>query len=209
MIPGLRQPVLHCGTMGTACCGLFRRTMKGVSMNAGTDLRPILGAMLIASVVLIIVNAILFSRSRVYEKGRQSQQDTPRTVAIILGIVGALAWTVVLWPVMTGSASGAYVIRVNGVVTSGGFLNLMYGLVPLFIAGLVLISLPLLIGRGLWNIRNKSADQKRAGKPGVGLLVLSIFVSIAIPAIFLVLSGREPVLPVPAESDGEGYLYSL
>ena len=148
-------------------------------MNAGTDLRPILGAMLIASVVLIIVNAILFSRSRVYEKGRQSQQDTPGTVAIILGIVGALAWTVVLWPVMTGSASGAYVIRVNGVVTSGGFLNLMYGLVPLFIAGLVLISLPLLIGRGLWNIRNKSADQKRAGKPGVGLLVLSIFALVA------------------------------
>ena len=42
-----------------------------------------------------------------------------------------------------------------------------------------------------------------------GLLVLSIFVGVAIPAIFLGLSKREPVLPAPADPNGEEYLYSL
>lgn len=47
----------------------------------------------------------------------------------------------------------------------------------------------------------------------VGLLLLSIFVNIAVPAIFLILSGKEPALPMPARSEGEsdggnGY-YSL
>ena len=36
-----------------------------------------------------------------------------------------------------------------------------------------------------------------------GLLVLAVLVSIAIPAVFLALSKREPVLPIPAESDGD------
>ena len=47
----------------------------------------------------------------------------------------------------------------------------------------------------------------------VGLVVLSVFVSVAIPAVFLILSGKEPALPMPAEDEGErdsgnGY-YSL
>ena len=47
----------------------------------------------------------------------------------------------------------------------------------------------------------------------VGLLILSIFVNIAVPAVFLILSGKEPALPMPAEGEGEydgenGY-YSL
>jgi hypothetical protein len=47
----------------------------------------------------------------------------------------------------------------------------------------------------------------------VGLLILSIFVNVAIPAVFLILSGKEPALPMPAEGEGEydgenGY-YSL
>ena len=47
----------------------------------------------------------------------------------------------------------------------------------------------------------------------VGLLILSIFVNAAIPAVFLILSGKEPALPMPAEGEGEsdggnGY-YSL
>ena len=47
----------------------------------------------------------------------------------------------------------------------------------------------------------------------VGLLILSIFVNVAIPAVFLILSGKEPALPMPAEDEGEhdsgnGY-YSL
>ena len=42
-----------------------------------------------------------------------------------------------------------------------------------------------------------------------GLLVLSIFVGVAIPAVFLSLSKREPVLPAPADPNGEEYLYSL
>ena len=42
-----------------------------------------------------------------------------------------------------------------------------------------------------------------------GLLVLSSFVGVAIPAIFLGLSKREPVLPAPADPNGEEYLYSL
>lgn len=36
-----------------------------------------------------------------------------------------------------------------------------------------------------------------------GLLVLAVLVSIAIPAVFLALSKREPALPIPAESDGD------
>ena len=47
----------------------------------------------------------------------------------------------------------------------------------------------------------------------VGLLILSIFVNAAIPAIFLILSGKEPALPMPArgegESDGGNGYYSL
>ena len=45
----------------------------------------------------------------------------------------------------------------------------------------------------------------------VGLVVLSIFVSVAIPAVFLSLSKREPVLPPRGEDngDGEAYLYTL
>ena len=47
----------------------------------------------------------------------------------------------------------------------------------------------------------------------VGLLILSIFINAAIPAVFLILSGKEPALPMPAEGEGEydgenGY-YSL
>ena len=37
----------------------------------------------------------------------------------------------------------------------------------------------------------------------VGLLILSIFVNVAVPAIFLILSGKEPALPMPAEGEGE------
>ena len=37
----------------------------------------------------------------------------------------------------------------------------------------------------------------------VGLLILSIFVNAAIPAIFLILSGKEPALPMPARGEGE------
>ena len=37
----------------------------------------------------------------------------------------------------------------------------------------------------------------------VGLLLLSIFVNIAVPAIFLILSGKEPALPMPARGEGE------
>lgn len=45
----------------------------------------------------------------------------------------------------------------------------------------------------------------------VGLVVLSIFVTVAIPAVFLSLSKREPVLPPRGENDGDGeaYLYTL
>ncbi len=44
-----------------------------------------------------------------------------------------------------------------------------------------------------------------------GLVVLSVFVSVAIPAVFLKLSEREPVLPPRGEDDGDGkaYLYTL
>ena len=44
-----------------------------------------------------------------------------------------------------------------------------------------------------------------------GLVVLSIFVTVAIPAVFLSLSKREPVLPPRGEDDGDGeaYLYTL
>ena len=44
-----------------------------------------------------------------------------------------------------------------------------------------------------------------------GLVVLSVFVSVAIPAVFLSLSKREPVLPPRGEDDGDGeaYLYTL
>ena len=47
----------------------------------------------------------------------------------------------------------------------------------------------------------------------VGLLILSIFVNVAIPAVFLILSGKEPALPMPTrgegESDGGNGYYSL
>lgn len=45
----------------------------------------------------------------------------------------------------------------------------------------------------------------------VGLLVLSVLVTVAIPAVFLSLSKREPVLPARGEDDGNGetYLYTL
>ena len=45
----------------------------------------------------------------------------------------------------------------------------------------------------------------------VGLLVLSVLVTVAIPAVFLSLSKRDPVLPARGENDGDGetYLYTL
>ena len=45
----------------------------------------------------------------------------------------------------------------------------------------------------------------------VGLLVMSVLVTVAIPAVFLSLSKREPVLPARGEDDGNGetYLYTL
>ena len=45
----------------------------------------------------------------------------------------------------------------------------------------------------------------------VGLLVLSVLVTVAIPAVFLSLSKRDPVLPPRGEDDGDGeaYLYTL
>lgn len=152
-------------------------------MNSGTDLRPVLGVMLIASLVLIVVNAILFSRSG-WKKDQIGQNDTPKSIAFVLGLAGALAWTVVLWPVMTSKTSGAYIIRVNGVTTSGGFITVMNGLVPFFIMALALIALPMLLGRGIQRMQTKSSARKEGGKPSIGVLVLSIF-AIVVGFIFV------------------------
>lgn len=148
-------------------------------MNSGTDLRPILGVLLIVSLVIIIINAILFSFA---SKSREDRKF--ESAALIIGLVGSLAWTIVLWPVMTGSASGAYVIRVNGVIAGGGLVNIMYGVVPFFVSAVALLVLPRALGAGIRRLRNRSAAQKQAGKPSVGVLILSI-VSLIVGLVFV------------------------
>ena len=48
-----------------------------------------------------------------------------------------------------------------------------------------------------------------APRGAAGFTVLSFFAEPAIPILFLILSGKDPVLPAPASTDGDAPVYSL
>ena len=154
-------------------------------MNASGDLRPLLGPLFIASLVLIVVNSVLYSIAFEQEGGYRvgGNMSKPHTAAIILGIIGTLVWTVLMWPIMTGPSRGAYVVYVNGVASSGGVVDILPGFVPLFIMALALIGLPQAIGLGIYRMRTNSRSGS-AYKPSIGKLIVSI-VAIVIGFVFI------------------------
>ena len=86
-----------------------------------------------------VVNVALFVLAK------QRGDERFGSVALVLGLVGALAWTVFLWPVMTGTSTGAYVVYVNGVASGGGLVAIMQGVVPFFIFCVALLALPRMV----------------------------------------------------------------
>ena len=134
-----------------------------------------------------------------------------------------LAWTIVVacisivWTI----AFSVYVVvaAANGMLDTNGDLVTLEGFDPDALIGpalfflltsfafLVLYIVYLVIYyKALYRIYKLYAPDGAAG-----LLILSIFVTVAIPAVFLSLSKREPVLPPRGENDGDGetYLYTL
>ena len=143
-------------------------------MSSGNDLRPLLGVLLVASLVLIVVNTVLFYLFYARKSSRS------QSVATALGFIGALVWTIVMWPVMTGTASGGYIVRVNGVVAGGGLVSVAQGFVPLFITGLALLGAPRALGYGIWRL---ASNKKSGKKPGTPTLVFSL-IGVFFGAIF-------------------------
>ena len=129
-------------------------------------------------------------------------------VVACIAIVWAVAFSVYM---VVAAANG--MLDVNGdLVTLDGFdpdalIGPALFLLLTSLAFLVLYIVYLVIYyKALYRIYKLYAPDGAAG-----LVVLSIFVSVAIPAVFLSLSKREPVLPPRGEDDGDGeaYLYTL
>lgn len=134
-----------------------------------------------------------------------------------------LAWTIVVAciSIVWAIAFSVYVVvaAANGMLDTNGDLVTLEGFDPDALIGpalfflltsfafLVLYIVYLVIYyKALYRIYKLYAPDGAAG-----LLILSIFVTVAIPAVFLSLSKREPVLPPRGENDGDGeaYLYTL
>ena len=142
-------------------------------MGASTDSRPLMATLLVISLVIIVLNSVLFAIG-IARKDTFSKKSHPcETAAIVIGIVMTLVWTVALWPIMTGSSKGAYVVYVNGVASNGGLVDIMPGFVPIFVGAIMLITLPLAIGHGINKLR-ESGRSNAAGKRSTPALVFSI-----------------------------------
>ena len=142
-------------------------------MGASTDSRPLMATLLVISLVIIVLNSVLFSIG-IARKDTFSKKLHPcETAAIAIGIVMTLVWTVVLWPIMTDSTKGGYVVYVNGVASGGGLVDITSGFVPIFVGGVALIALPLAIGHGINKLR-ESGRSNAAGKRSTPALVFSI-----------------------------------
>ena len=134
-----------------------------------------------------------------------------------------LAWTIVVAciSIVWAIAFSVYMVvaAANGMLDANGDLVTLEGFDPDALIGpalfFLLTSLAFLVlyivylviyYKALYRIYKLYAPDGAAG-----LVVLSIFVSVAIPAVFLSLSKREPVLPPRGEDDGDGeaYLYTL
>ena len=143
-------------------------------------------------------------------EGKNTTYRKKLLVWTIVYAAAAVLWAIAFTVFMAVAAANGMVDVNGGSVTVQGFDPTVLIGPALFFLTTLLVSLVLYIiylvvyYKALYRICKLYAPSGAAG-----LLVLSIFVNIAIPAIFLVLSGREPALPAPAESDGEGYLYSL
>ena len=129
-------------------------------------------------------------------------------VVACMAIVWAIAFSVFM---VVAAANG--MLDANGdLVTLDGFdpdalIGPALFLLLTSLASLVLYIVYLVIYfKALYRIYKLYAHDGAAG-----LVVLSVFVSVAIPAVFLSLSKREPVLPPRGEDDGDGetYLYTL
>ena len=129
-------------------------------------------------------------------------------VVACMAIVWAIAFSVFM---VVAAANG--MLDANGdLVTLDGFdpdalIGPALFLLLTSLASLVLYIVYLVIYfKALYRIYKLYAPDGAAG-----LVVLSVFVSVAIPAVFLKLSEREPVLPPRGEDDGDGeaYLYTL
>ena len=134
-----------------------------------------------------------------------------------------LAWTIVVAciSIVWAIAFSVYMVvaAANGMLDANGDLVTLDGFDPDALIGpalfFLLTSLAFLVlyivylviyYKALYRIYKLYAPDGAAG-----LLILSIFVNVAIPAVFLSLSKREPVLPPRGEDDGDGeaYLYTL
>lgn len=134
-----------------------------------------------------------------------------------------LAWTIVVAciSIVWAIAFSLYMVvaAANGMLDTNGDLVTLEGFDPDALIGpalfFLLTSLAFLVlyivylviyYKALYRIYKLYAPDGAAG-----LVVLSIFVNVAIPAVFLSLSKREPVLPPREEDDGDGeaYLYTL
>ena len=124
----------------------------------------------------------------------------------------AIPWAIAYTVFMVAAASNG-LLDENGVLITldGASLEPLIG-PTLFLLAVSLVFLALYIVyvviyyKTLYRIFKLYAPNGAAG-----LVVLSVFVSVAIPAVFLKLSEREPVLPPRGEDDGDGetYLYTL
>ena len=134
-----------------------------------------------------------------------------------------LAWTIVVAciSIVWAIAFSVYMVvaAANGMLDTNGDLVTLDGFDPDALIGpalfFLLTSLAFLVlyivylviyYKALYRIYKLYAPDGAAG-----LLILSIFVNVAIPAVFLSLSKRDPVLPARGEDDGDGetYLYTL
>lgn len=147
-------------------------------MGSGADSRPIMGVMGIISLVVFVVCTILYGIALSHKEPGAKGQDKREIAAVAIGAIMTLAWTGVLWPIMTGGGSGAYVVYVNGVASSGGTVNFFYGFVPLFIGAVVLVALPRGLAYGIHKLR-QSGKSNAAGKRSVPALVVSIVATLA------------------------------
>lgn len=144
------------------------------------DIMAVLG---IVSAVAFIVCAVLYYKTYQVKTPNYRDIEPGEKAAIIIGFAMALIWTIALWPTMTGSTTGAYVVYVNGVASSGGVVNFFNGFVPLFIFSLLLVALPRIVGFGVYKLLG-SGKSNTAGKRSVPALIGSIFL-LLVSVVFL------------------------
>ena len=142
------------------------------------NINDIMAALGILSAAAFVVCAVLYFKAYQVKSPNSRDLVPGEKAAMLIGLAMAIVWTIALWPTMTGSGTGAYVVYVNGVASSGGVVNFFNGFVPFFIFGVALIALPRAMGYGIHRLR-ESGKSNAAGKRSVPALVVSIIATLA------------------------------